>query len=502
MLNKLKMLWQDAAKEKYVFFDFNDVSLLLAEELIKQKKGVVMFLLYDRVNEFQRKEIESIGAHCFIQQHSDTSLINDRWLRKIILSNKTCLFFLSDNDLDNFQPLIRFFSTWKKGKFEKVKKNVELIIRVNFTSTNYDYESFIKKSSLKVKYTLFNEAELIASEVVRKFPPIDTLNVNTENATVNDTYEALIIGFDTSAEAILRKLIEATQFVGTQFKATVMLSDKGRDVDTMLNEYPEMRNHYDIDFLHYDIDSDDLTQWTQEHIDTLKQIVISAENDDEKFIAALNLETFLSDSNIDHIPIIIVCRDHEKAFLEQKENYSSMRLVGDYRNIFTESNLLKSNYLQQAKAVHHFYNQLKPSAQRVPWEQLSYIKKESNIAAAESLYAKLKLMGKTIAKVKKMSEVEFQLFLQENPERLLNLAKAEHLRWSATYFTRGWKTWQWSKVPKKWPHHDEKKQRHACLVDWDALKEVEKRFNIPFQLYDYNNVFIIRMLIDNNVLNS
>jgi hypothetical protein len=334
--------------------------------------------------------------------------------------------------------------------------------------------------------------------VVKKFPPIDTLNVNTQNATVNDTYEALVIGFDPAAEAILRKLIESTQFVGTQFKATVMISDTSVYFDELLNDCPEMKNRYALDFINYDIESEDLINWTQKHIDTLKQIIISTDYEEEKSIAALNLDTFLCDSNIENIPIIIVDRDNEMEFLEQKNTYSLLRFVGDYRNIFTESNLLKSEYLSPAKELHHFNNQLIPFAQRIPWESLSGMQKESNIAAAESLYSKLKLIDKTINKVKKMSEAEFQLFLQENPERLLNLAKAEHLRWQAVYFTRGWKTWQWSRVPKKWPHEDEKKLRNACLVDWETLIEVEKRFKIPFQTCYYNNILTLKLFILNN----
>ena len=289
------------------------------------------------------------------------------------------------------------------------------------------------------------------------------------------------MGCDPVGNAILRKTIEATQLVGTQFKATVMLNDAKINPADFFNTYPEIKNYYEINFMNLEFGCSESLEWMHRHVATLKQIFIATGEDEKNLVLTAELCKFFENNNVGYIPVIAVSRAHAN------------------ETVLTENNVLQLDYFQQAKSIHHFYNQLKPFAQRMPWEQLSEMKKKANVATAESLYTKLKLLGKTIDELKQMSEIEFQLFLQQDPDKLLNIAKSEHLRWNATYITHGWKTWRLHEIPEGAPHQDETQKLHACLVDWDALQEVEKRFEIPFQSYDYNNILIIRMLIINNL---
>ena len=501
MLKKLRLLWQCRSKDKYVFFDCNEASLALAKDIIKHKKGIVLFVSdYWLIDDDELQKIKDIGAQYFIQRSDDTELlISNKLLKKALLKKKTHFFFLSHFDDENIEEISLFYNSWFDYDFELDNHDFELTIRIQNESMYPIVEDYMKHTPFEIPYTCFNDAELIASEVVKRFPPIDTLKVNTQNATVEDTYEVLIIGFDPIAEAILRKTIEATQFVGAHFKAIVMVNNTDSSIEKLPEYYHEMKNHYDIDFVNYNKDSDDMCEWMNEHADSIKQIIVTTKYEEERALAVSDTSLCLSNRNIYDVPVIIVVRDDEITLLEETK-FSLIHYVGEHKNIFTVNKVLKSDYLQQAKTIHQFYNQLKSFAQRIPWEQLSNIKKESNIAASESLYAKLKLLGKTFDEIKQMSEIEFQLFLQEDRERLFNLAMAEHLRWNATYFTRGWKTWRLPEIPEGAPHQDEAQKLHACLVDWDSLKDVEKRFDIPFQKHDYGNILTIRMLITISML--
>ena len=474
MFNKLRLLWQCSSKDKYVFFNCSEASLALAKDIVKHKKGIVLFVSdYWLIDDEDLQKIKDIGARYFIQQSDDTKLlISNKLLKKALLKKKTHLFFLSHFDEENIEEVSLFYNSWLDYDFEQVEHDFELTIRIQDESMYPIVEDYMKSTPFEIPYTCFNDAELIASEVIKNFPPIDTLKINTQNATVEDTYEVLIVGLNAITYSILRKLIEATQFVGAQFKATVMVNDANFSMESLPEYYQEMKNHYDIDFVSYEAESDDFPIKVKERLHLLKQVIITTKNKEEKFITTTDVSCSL-----------IYC-------------------VGNHEKTFTVNKVLKSSHLHRAKAIHQFYNQLKPFAQRIPWEHLSDIKKESNMAVSESLYAKLKLMGKTVEEIKQMSEIEFQLFLQEHPERLLNLAIAEHLRWNATYFTHGWKTWHLQEIPEGMPHQDEARKLHACLVDWNTLKDVEKRFDIPFQIYDYNNILTIRMLAENNTLNS
>ncbi|MCL2312246.1 MAG: hypothetical protein FWC41_07145 [Firmicutes bacterium] len=496
MFYKLKTVLKCFSKEKYVFFDLNDSSLALAKNIAKNKQRIVLFVLDKQLADNSVKQkIKTIGARYFVQWFNYHSLICNQLLKKVLLKNKTYLFFFSGLDVVNLKSVSKFYDSWTNDEYEKVRSCFELIVRTQNKLTHSVIENYVNNAPFKVPYSLFNDAELIAAEVVKQFPPIDTLTINTQNAKIIDTYETLIIGFDETGEAILRKLIEATQFVGTQFKATVVINETNECAKHYFVNYPEIKNHFNVSFLNIDAQSNKFYEWLNQQ-NTIKQIMVSAGSDKENIFIASEVSISLSNRNISYIPVIVIARDNEASFWKLR-NWPFLHFVGMNETIFTERKVLKADYLYKAKAIHQFYNQLKPFAQRIAWEQLSDIKKETNIAIAESLYAKLKLMGKTFEEVKQMSEMEFQLFLQAQPERLLNLAIAEHLRWNATYFTNGWKTWHLKEIPEDSPHQNEKQKLHACLVDWNALKEVEKRFNIPFQFNDFNNVLITRILISN-----
>ena len=481
MFYKLKMFWQGFKKEKYLFFDVNDASLALANNIVKRKKNSVWFLL-NELSEKQNKSIITPNAVCYKQLFSTKSSCYDKLLKKLILKRRSCLFFLSLHDDTNIQSLSLFFTSWNLGKIDKVKQNIKLIIRVQNELLYPVVEQIIKDAPFEVNYSIFNDAELIASEIVQQHHPIDTLNINTQNARVDDIYETLIVGWDPLGNAILRKTIEATQLVGTQFKATVMQNNAQQNEYEFFNKYPEIKNYYEVNFINLEFGSPASLEWLQQHAVTLKQIFIATGEDEKNLTLSTELCAFFKNRNIPCIPVVALSR------------------AAKNETVFTEKNVVQLDYFQQAKAVHHFYNQLKPFAQRIPWENLSEMKKQVNVAAARSILTKLKLLGKTPDELKQMSELEYQLFLQQDPDKLLNIAKSEHLRWNATYITCGWKTWQLHEIPEGAPHQDETQKLHACLVDWDSLNEIEKRFEIPFQSYDYNNILIIRMLIVNNVI--
>lgn len=74
-------------------------------------------------------------------------------------------------------------------------------------------------------------------------------------------------------------------------------------------------------------------------------------------------------------------------------------------------------------------------------------------------------------------------------ESLQNLALGEHLRWSSQLYVNGWDTWPLRDIPANAvSNKDEDKKLHACLVDWDELGLVNKRFGEDYYSYDANNV--------------
>ena len=125
---------------------------------------------------------------------------------------------------------------------------------------------------------------------------------------------------------------------------------------------------------------------------------------------------------------------------------------------------------------------LSANASGMSWAQLPEIRKLSNLSAALHLVTKLKLAGLSPEMIRaRQDKAGFIEMLGE--ERLNNLAKGEHLHWNATLFAHGWDTW--TAIPgRDSGNKDEKRRLHACLVDWEELQRIEKRFGEPYRAYD------------------
>ena len=141
------MFWHAFSKEKYLFFDLNNVSIALAKNITKRKKNSVWFLLDE-----QHECLKIQDAFYFKQLFSTKSYFYDKLLKKLILKRKSYLFFLSNQDDLNIQSLSLFFTSWKLGKFEKVKQNIKLIIRIQNELLYPVIEQLIKKVPFEVNY--------------------------------------------------------------------------------------------------------------------------------------------------------------------------------------------------------------------------------------------------------------------------------------------------------------------------------------------------------------
>ena len=125
---------------------------------------------------------------------------------------------------------------------------------------------------------------------------------------------------------------------------------------------------------------------------------------------------------------------------------------------------------------------LSANASGMSWAQLPEIRKLSNLSAALHLVTKLKLAGLSPEMIRaRQDKAGFIEMLGE--ERLSNLAKGEHLHWNATLFAHGWDTWTVISGRDS-GNKDEKRRLHACLVDWEELQRIEKRFGEPYRAYD------------------
>lgn len=137
------------------------------------------------------------------------------------------------------------------------------------------------------------------------------------------------------------------------------------------------------------------------------------------------------------------------------------------REIMTREIVLREGLNRLAQAMHAIYQ--KESGNGIPaWQELSPFLRESNIAAADHLAVKARLLlgtsgeGKPTREEWKKALALYQAADADLHEKCL---KNEHERWMRFHSLYNWQYGE---------KRDNQKRLHPCMLPWDALSEEEK----------------------------
>ena len=505
-------------KQSYLFFDLNEATVSLAEDLMKKKKDrlVVFVGKYIRYSFFlHHKAVEENGSLCdnklLFEQIKNTSAvflnreyIVKRSLKKLGIANlihksESHLFFLSEDETLNIQMAQQVIEEIERESLV-VKK---LFIYINTVSENLD-NLFTRKLSFmhkEIEIKVINRYKLSATELVDLYPPVDYIEKDTTTATALSDFNVLILGFGQIGTFALRYLIEQGQFVCSTFHATVIDHMIECKEDLFINKYPGVKS-YQVEYEKAEVNSKKYFELLKNKIDSLKYVVVSLGDDRLNIKVAVELYEFslrhakapvdlfvnvYNIKNYDYIKKTICIAD-------------KIHLFGGHNEIFREDIIVNEICSHTAKKIHEHYNKDKAEIDKEKWQELSMIKKMTNLSAAVHIYTKLKLAGLTVADVNKLEiKKDFEKLL--GPERMACLAEGEHLHWNATLFTNGWETWNLSEINDDQScNKDEIRKKHACLVSWDELEKVSKYFREDYKLYDMYNVGNIFELIKEGIV--
>jgi hypothetical protein len=131
------------------------------------------------------------------------------------------------------------------------------------------------------------------------------------------------------------------------------------------------------------------------------------------------------------------------------------------------------------------YNDNLPSPEQL-WQECSAFNRESSRAAADFIGGILTLAGideETVSNMDKDTEVCMKSWLSNDAtkEKIDFLAQVEHLRWNAFHLASGYTKMSLDemkeyakKLGDKSTNYrkDDRRMRHACLVNWDELDTV------------------------------
>ncbi|MBO4872292.1 MAG: hypothetical protein J5496_02635 [Lachnospiraceae bacterium] len=343
--------------------------------------------------------------------------------------------------------------------------------------------------------------DLLARLMIHSFPPCDTMRFGRDGAA-EENFEALIVGFGRTGQAVLRELIMNGQFSGSRFHALVIAKDYSQQAGYFVSRYSSLLEQIAVDVREDNARSLNVYAYLKQYIRELNYIVICTGNERENAEIAAEYRDFLK-QNGGHARLILCSPDTVTAYCDDNgltERYS----------IYSPEILDGSHLDEMAKEINHQYHLAEGNSLEDDWKTCDYFSRLSCRASADYLPAFLKAAGLTAEKLQADG-------WPRNPSLLEHLGEMEHLRWCAFHACMGYRAMPENVFAERAARYrremeekgssrfraakDTEKKLHACLIPWQELpvldrweKELTGR-NVNYQQLDLENVLLIPELL-------
>ncbi|WP_026517716.1 hypothetical protein [Butyrivibrio sp. MC2021] len=475
--------WLLRINDVELIYGINKSSLEYGRTVAEGKRVSVVFVDTDAMK--WESDIRQIGALIY----SDPSALNpDKKLLKRLGvkkgKGKFHLTALSDNADQNFDYAKKLLSSLEKANINPEQTGITIIgreemegIRLLASPGYYGY------GQVKV----FEKTELIARLLLQKFPLCDVVEFDDE-AKAHNGIEIVLIGFGRLGQESLKKLVANGQFEGSSFKVRVF-DPNFHNIDGYYHyRYKTMLETYDIEFFAADGRSRQLTDYILENAETINYVVTAVgDNELGREIATNILDLFHERKRV--VPVYQCTSDSVWCYK-----------YGEERKIWSlnDADILYGGKMDdRAKEINHYYCGEEGDVDR-QWAECDYFSRMSCRASADfltALFKRLEIVGKDSV----------------SPEVLENLARTEHLRWSAFHYSMGFsgmtpetlkeraelfKTDTSIRITK-----DMAGKQHACLIPWeelDALSDFENKItgkNVDYKQMDRDNINVMISLL-------
>lgn len=471
-----------------LIFGVNQDSLMFGRN-IAGKKGIMLVYVDNVISEKYEAAIINLGGLTYTDKESMTaSVAFIKSLRIKPHKTKFKLYALSDEYDRNFQYARMMSESLKDaGVFPDQTSLVLLGTEewkgMNFQSSEsqYGYGSVIS----------FDEFEMSARLLIHEYPLCNAINFD-ETCRASEDMNVLIVGFGRMGHEVLRKIIANGQFEGSRFHATIYQPGFENLTGFFTSQYPKMFANYNIDFEPHGGRGNKIFRFLQENAASLKYIVICIEDRE----VARDIAVHMSDrlQTMGYSLNVYTCDSKSVRCYSQYAKECQTHWLYD-------SELLYSGDLDKyAMELNHHYTG--GSSLLEDWKNCGYFERMSSRASIDYMMPLLRA-------------IKAEVFTSEQRE---NLAKSEHLRWCAFYYTFGFDLMEKEefieRIRKRLDEirekgkssikvtNDKKSMKHACLVDWDELDEISRiensltHGNKNYKEYDRANVDVIKELMN------
>ena len=345
----------------------------------------------------------------------------------------------------------------------------------------------------------YERETLLARQMIRAFPPCDTVRFDGQGRAKED-FEALIVGFGKTGQAVLRALVMNGQFAGSRFRATVVAKDYAAQAGSFFSRYPALREQYDITFIDADARSVELYEQIERTKTALNYVAVCA--GDAKETAEIAVEFAALFERLDIRAPIVQCS--ATGLRKNADRNGPAETVP----LLTAEILCSERLDEQAMRLNCSYHGAPQSEAAALWSACDYFSRMSCRASADFTDALLRSAG---------TDRQAAAAGAALPEAVMeNLAQTEHLRWCAFHCAMGYRPmpepiWQErAELYRKKREQNEsppqigkdtERRLHACLTDWDALDTLSQRENsvtggsVDYKEYDRENVRTLLSLL-------
>lgn len=470
----------------YIICGLNEYSYEFGKNIIESKsnkksysKNRVVFIAKDKELEIFDK-VKKTDAIIKTEDYSEKLSLNGLGLSRNIGKKQIYFIAFTEDEALNINIALDLM---KRIKNDSIKQKLHIYVY----TMSYDAEQvFDRENELKEKcidVRTFNEGNIASRQLMDECPVYETIEIDSNEAVAKSAFTMLILGFGEMGKQVLFKSICCSQFIGNKSRYIIVDNDIFKKKGEFNCRYSELMQKYDIKFINADVRQEKVHKMLKENLNKINYIVVVLGNDRLNVDVALQLRQMANNNKLMEgkkrwIAVNVRNeRETKRIPLDEKNTFENIKVFGLINQIFTEDIVINESLDKMAQAINTQYNNTH-NDNATPWNRLTIFGKESNRAAAIHIRTKLHMAGLAMNKEKEVSRdfeiidtsEKFREYLGEI--RLYNLSVCEHLRWNAFHFVSGWSVWELDDVGIAIKAKDEVHKRHACLVDWDKLKEV------------------------------
>ena len=488
-------------KDMTLIYGANDGSVSFGEMLRDQKKTVVVFVNSESDDTYSGKILRmgSILLNDESAKGPDPFFLKKLGIRPGL--THLSVYCLDSNTTDNLRYAQSLMEVLEKAGIKPSQTDITLLVQDE--TAGYSLQAVeVPDDPQASEYgygsvSAIETADLIARLTVRKYPPYAAMGFDTKARAAED-FDAVIIGFGKTGQAMLRYLIMNGQFEGSRFHATIVADRYSQSSGSFFYKYPGIKENYDIRLMEVNARSVEFYEFLSDHAKELNYIAICTGNDVENAEISREITDFLRSRRC-YAPVL-ECSD------KGVDRLSDTSGLPEIIKLYTPDVLCSRTLDSMAMIINHQYHKEEGNTITADWQGCDYFSRLSCRASADFMDAFINISGCD-------KDTVMNSGWPDDPELMENLARTEHLRWCAFHFASGYRTMDHLEFAKRGERYqdevrekgssririgkDTNRRLHACLVPWedlDYLGDLEAQFTgvqKDYKQMDRDNILMI-----------